>query len=479
MPTCPFAQWDPINGPSNSYTGEPFRIVHHVTDGNDYAGARATYVVRKNEPHFTVDGPRIYQHIDTGKAARSLKNAEGGVQTNRASAIQIELVGFTYNPKIKGLDTLARLCRWIEQTHGIPGIWPNGEPKPPQDGKNPDGHNRDATTWVQSSGHYGHCHVPENDHWDPAYTPAELQIVMGAVPPVAFDEGAWQPFSERFASKTDHLLEDYYDSEADDRAITAYYQVVPLDAPPRGLFDALSALVRQSHHTKLDYSPGRELYPWIDAHRDGKLRSLYSGEVFDRMEMVAKATRLEVTHKAIQDRLLQEALIANKSQRQTLLAKLEPDPAYDCEHVVPQAWFKGEDSGTPKGDLHHLFTCTRKCNNFRANVPFWEFVDEKLRVLAGCGRKELNRFEPTQGKGPAARAVFYFLLRYPGLVNDAETEVQSGRLELLKSWHRLSPVDDYERHRNAAIHQKQGNRNPLIDYPELIDRIEWHAGLGL
>jgi endonuclease G, mitochondrial len=27
-------------------------------------------------------------------------------------------------------------------------------------------------------------------------------------------------------------------------------------------------------------------------------------------------------------------------------------------------------------------------------------------------------------------------------------------------------VSDYERHRNAAIFERQGNRNPLIDHPE-------------
>ena len=41
-----------------------------------------------------------------------------------------------------------------------------------------------------------------------------------------------------------------------------------------------------------------------------------------------------------------------------------------------------------------------------------------------------------------------------------------------------SPVDEYERHRNAAIHESQGNRNPLIDHPGLAERIDFGAGFG-
>ncbi|MFL5538298.1 MAG: N-acetylmuramoyl-L-alanine amidase [Longimicrobiaceae bacterium] len=127
MAICPFATWDEINGPSNSYTGGPFRIVHHVTDGSDYP--RSTYAERKNEPHFTVTSTRIYQHVDTAKASRALKNPPGGVETNRLSAVQIEVVGYSGKPKNRDtLRNMARLCRWIEATHGIPRCGPTATP---------------------------------------------------------------------------------------------------------------------------------------------------------------------------------------------------------------------------------------------------------------------------------------------------------------------------------------------------------------
>ena len=48
----------------------------------------------------------------------------------------------------------------------------------------------------------------------------------------------------------------------------------------------------------------------------------------------------------------------------------------------------------------------------------------------------------------------------------------SQRIELLLDWHEQYPPDTYERHRNAAIFELQGNRNPLIDHPEWTSKIE-------
>ena len=31
---------------------------------------------------------------------------------------------------------------------------------------------------MTKGGHYGHCHVPANTHWDPAYTADEVAFVM-------------------------------------------------------------------------------------------------------------------------------------------------------------------------------------------------------------------------------------------------------------------------------------------------------------
>jgi endonuclease G len=138
---------------------------------------------------------------------------------------------------------------------------------------------------------------------------------------------------------------------------------------------------------------------------------------------------------------------------------------YNCEHVVPQSWFgKAEPM---RGDLHHLFACESRCNSFRGNTPYGEFadfpdLDEVVR--SNCGKSESNGFEPAHGKGAAARAVFYFLLRHPDTISPAE--LPPDRLPILLDWHEQQAVSEWERHRNAAIFARQGNRNPFIDHPE-------------
>ena len=43
--------------------------------------------------------------------------------------------------------------------------------------------------------------------------------------------------------------------------------------------------------------------------------------------------------------------------------------------------------------------------------------------------------------------------------------------EVLKLWNKLDPVSDVEKLRNNTVQKIQGNRNPFVDYPELVDQI--------
>jgi N-acetylmuramoyl-L-alanine amidase len=198
MARCPFAEWKPISGPSGSYLGGPFKIVHHTTEGSTAQGAFNAFRNHRSDPHFTVDATNIYQHIDTSRAARALRNAPGGVQTNRDSAIQIEVVGFAHRPKGPAtLKNVQKLCNWIEETHDIPKVWPSGPPKPAVNGRDPGGHNRSAANWDNEGGHYGHSQVPENTHWDPAYTAEESAFVIAAA------TGDTEAIAEAFGEEPD------------------------------------------------------------------------------------------------------------------------------------------------------------------------------------------------------------------------------------------------------------------------------------
>jgi hypothetical protein len=100
----------------------------------------------------------------------------------------------------------------------------------------------------------------------------------------------------------------------------------------------------------------------------------------------------------------------------------------------------------------------------RRQQPYAEFADFPDLVEAvrtDCGKSERNAFEPACGKGAAARAVFYFCLRYPGAIS--AIELPPDRCYILLNWHEQDPVSQWERHRNAAIYARQGNRNPFIE----------------
>jgi hypothetical protein len=50
-----------------------------------------------------------------------------------------------------------------------------------------------------------------------------------------------------------------------------------------------------------------------------------------------------------------------------------------------------------------------------------------------------------------------------------------GDLSVLLDWHRRHAPDDFERRRNQLIFEEfQGNRNPFVDFPDLVDAV-WTA----
>ena len=239
----------------------------------------------------------------------------------------------------------------------------------------------------------------------------------------------------------------YLDEHADREAAAGYYgEVEPT-------YEALSALLESTHRRRPRYRPSVELYPWVDHQPNGALRSLYTGEEYSAEKLIEEAVEIEERRAGLASAPLEEA-----------------QAPYNCEHTVPQSWF-GHDE-PQRGDLHHLFTCEMKCNNFRASTPYTDFPDYLKVLREECGKSEAAGFEPWRGKGPAARATLYFTLRYPKLGVYSEEA-----LALLLEWHEGEHPGEYERHRNAAIFERQGNRNPLIDHPEWASEIEFAGGL--
>jgi deoxyribonuclease-1 len=147
------------------------------------------------------------------------------------------------------------------------------------------------------------------------------------------------------------------------------------------------------------------------------------------------------------------------------------DKVVNIEHTWAQSKFSHNyDKETQKSDMHHLFPTDSQMNADRGNYDFGEVVKD-LKILkcpiARLGDSAAGHriFEPPQvHKGNVARARFYFATRYDMHIEDEEEAT-------LRKWNKEDPVDDEEMRRNNEIYKQQGDRNPFIDNPEIVDLI--------
>ena len=244
----------------------------------------------------------------------------------------------------------------------------------------------------------------------------------------------------------------YYDEGTDQAAAEEYYG----DVEPS--FDVLSKLLESTHRDQPRYSPAVQLYPWVDLQPDGKIRSLYTEEVYEPEQLIEEAAQ---THER------REQLRAENKDE----AAVEEIAPYNCEHTVCQSWFTHAEP--MRGDLHHLFACERKCNSFRGNTPYTDFPDYLEVVRESCGKSEARAASSrgaARGRRLGRRSTSRFAIR-------SSASTRTKRLALILAWHEAEPVSEYERHRNAAIFERQGNRNPLIDHPDWASKIAFSSGI--
>lgn len=239
----------------------------------------------------------------------------------------------------------------------------------------------------------------------------------------------------------------YYDECTDQQAKIEYYKDIDL----WDFKNSAHRIIKRTHKNRPTYAPHRYVYPWVDLQENGELKSLYSGR------------KMDVSEAIVHDLALLERLAKNEP------VAMSGNQLFNCEHVVPQSWF--DEQEPMRGDLHHLFACEPSCNRMRSNFPYHDFDSYEpqvsvQRIREGCGMAEEQKFEPEYGKGIVTRATMYFILRYKNV--DIHDKVN---LALLLSWHSRYPVTTYEKHRNAAIFEIQGNRNPFIDYPEWAEML--------
>ncbi len=138
--------------------------------------------------------------------------------------------------------------------------------------------------------------------------------------------------------------------------------------------------------------------------------------------------------------------------------------SFNTEHTFPQSFFNSLEP--MKSDLHHLFPTDDVANNYRGDNPFGIVTGATLWAVGGS-KATNSLFEPRDAqKGVAARALMYFVLRYQNYSNFLNSQES-----ILRTWHHDFPVTQIEKVRNDNINLVQHNRNPFVDYPQFIERI--------
>lgn len=162
----------------------------------------------------------------------------------------------------------------------------------------------------------------------------------------------------------------------------------------------------------------------------------------------------------------------------------------NIEHSVAKSWWGGTNNDAYK-DLYHLNPSDVSANSARSNYPLGinngsKFNNGSIKVGNNTYGTEYTglSFEPLdEYKGDFARAYMYMFTCYenfswtgtnaPTMLVKSETwpMLRNWARNMLLEWHRKDPVSEKERKRMAAIYPLQDNRNPYIDYPELVEFI--------
>lgn len=168
---------------------------------------------------------------------------------------------------------------------------------------------------------------------------------------------------------------------------------------------------------------------------------------------------------------------------------------WNREHTWPQSRGNLGTNVGPGTDLHHLRACDVTVNSARGNREFDNggniFYDSSpypgYSNNTGC-KKDSDSWEPIDSlKGDVARMIFYMDIAYDKkggydfvdlVINNIipnpttnNSPAYFGKLDTLKQWHQSDLPDYIEKRRNERIYELQGNRNPFIDKPELINQL--------
>jgi len=191
-------------------------------------------------------------------------------------------------------------------------------------------------------------------------------------------------------------------------------------------------------------------------------------------------------------------IYVNYSDLHNINLKLTPDSIkkninskYTIEHIIPQSFSKIKCNSNR--DLHVLTTYSDLLNKYRSNYGYdnIDIITDKHKIMDMEGglvnynfsihNKNLTAIKCNENKifspqniykGIIARSIMYYYVMYSQYNSEIFNNIINPNT--LINWHYKYPVTKEEYERNLNIYLYQGNLNPFILYPELIQVVIHH-----
>lgn len=165
----------------------------------------------------------------------------------------------------------------------------------------------------------------------------------------------------------------------------------------------------------------------------------------------------------------------------------------NIEHSFPKSWWGGTTNYAYR-DLFNLMPCEQKINSTKSNYPMGVVKRPTANGDNGCtkvgdGADGQRYWEPADmWKGDFARGYMYMATAYQQLDfsnNQAQVILKTGNYptllpaasKLFMEWARRDDVQEIEVVRNDNVQSIQRNRNPFVDFPNLMEYI-WGDSIG-
>lgn len=157
----------------------------------------------------------------------------------------------------------------------------------------------------------------------------------------------------------------------------------------------------------------------------------------------------------------------------------------NIEHSFPKSWWGGAKNQAYE-DLYNLMPCESKINSKKSNYPMGIVVSGDIGngwTKVGKGTDGKWYWEPADPwKGDFARGYMYMATAYQDYNwsgNQAPQILQQGAYPTLKEWAyklyiqwaKADKPNALEIKRNNEVAKIQGNRNPYVDFPNLMEYV--------